>query len=796
MRARLGVLVLAWVAMGLLAVTFAARLEPRASRFEQSAPATQAGERAIVVFVDSLSDRVAEDEAVMPALAALGRRGVAFRVEPCRDQLTFLCLQAAFSGHDESRLLALSDNFEQQHRAASDTLFHALARQGRAAVAIGSDDLALFGDALSAARYVPRTRETTHEILSAWSTFEDARRPALALIGLGAGDLAAHAHGPGSREYRSAFAAIDRTIAALDRARPPETHLVVLGDHGHDATGSHLPGSGEKTWAVYVGPALRSGARSELAMTAHHALLGVLLGLPVPTRYAGPPLDQVFRADWLAHAGRGVLPEAEVEPSDRGTEAGRLAVAAALGALGAALFYAAFRVFRVRRAAAALVAALLAGTAFGAGSAYDALRRVLHDHGFSPERSLYLIVPAGIGFGAAALLRATSLLRPARPGAWLPTGAAATLLVTLVCLFPSAYFYGSSRAAVTIGLFVLAALAAEALRETAGDRRARAAVLLATALSGWTLVTFLRVGRADASTSLSGFVLKAAVYQGSAWLPLVVAKLTSFVLLSWSGGTRRPYDLAGAASLLTASLLVQLGSAALPRAVYAALALCLLATVRFAARRAPATQLAAGLLLLNHFYGPHALRLAPIELLLSATSAALAAWQRSSLRRDSRDWAAGLTLATSAYLLLWPMFGFRLSGIDFRFMFEWVPEQRYESWWWVIALGSLSKLAVPFLLLGAVAGQHAVSERARRITLGVLGAKVTMLSVMAAAYSARHFTRSELAVDMLGELMLVTLALPWIAAWTLGAGPPTAEGDRPGAPPDGRSLSDPAPVAP
>ncbi len=47
-----------------------------------------------IVFVDSLSDRVARDTSVMPALNALAARGVSLEVSPCRDQLTYLCLRA------------------------------------------------------------------------------------------------------------------------------------------------------------------------------------------------------------------------------------------------------------------------------------------------------------------------------------------------------------------------------------------------------------------------------------------------------------------------------------------------------------------------------------------------------------------------------------------------------------------------------------------------------------------------------------------------------------------------------
>jgi hypothetical protein len=342
-----------------------------------------------------------------------------------------------------------------------------------------------------------------------------------------------------------------------------------------------------------------------------------------------------------------------------------------------------------------------------------------------------------------------------------------SLLVTLICLFPSAYFYGSSRAVVTISIFVVAALAFDSWRDTAGDKRSRSAVLAASLFAAATLVSFVHVGRADSATPTAGFVLKSAIYQGSAWLPLIAAKLAVFGLLAWKSKGRRPLDLAATASLLTASLLVQLGSASISRYVYAAVAVLLVVSCRSAARWAPAAQLAAGLFLLNHLYGADPLRVAPIELLLSGTSAALVGWEQSSMRQDSREWAAGLTLSTSAYLLLWPLFGFRLSGVDFRFMLGWVPERHHDDWWWLIAGGTLLKFATPYWLLGLLANQHTARGRAQLLALSVIGARGLVLSLMVSAYALNHSMRSALAIDMLAELALVTLCLPWVASWAL-----------------------------
>jgi hypothetical protein len=786
MRLRLAVIGLCCFVLGLAAVAFAARPDPSGDSgvaATRRPSATRTVERVIVVFVDSLSSELARDRELMPALSALAVRGAAFEVEPCRDQLTFLCLQAAFSGRDESRLLALADNFDPDRRTAPDTLIHALAARGGRVVAAGSNDFAAFETALSASHYIPRTEESEQNVLAAWSALEAATTPTLTLIGLSRGDLVAHAHGPGSDEYRAVFQSIDRTIAAIDQQRAPGTHLVVLGDHGHDRTGSHLPGGESKTWSVYLGPAIRSGFVGEMSITAHRTLLGLLLGLPIPTHYEGPPLTQVFAPTWVDRALGGHLPATSrgAAAPVAGWQRFSVLVAVAFAALG--LFYFGFLAWGSTRLAAVAGAVALASAAVGAGHGYEALRRFVHDHGFSPERSLYLLLPAALGFATAVLLRRRRWLRPAKRGAWLPTGAAVSLLVTLICLFPSAYFYGSSRAVVTISIFVVAALAFDSFRDATGDKCSRAVMLLASLFAAATLVSFVHVGRADSAVPTAGFVLKSAIYQGSAWLPLIAAKLVVFGLLAWKSRGERPLDLAATASLLTASLLVQLGSASIHRYVYAAIAALLVVSCRSAARKAPAAQLAAGLFLLNHLYGADALRVAPIELLLSGTSAALVAWEQSSMRQDSREWAAGLTLSTSAYLLLWPLFGFRLSGVDFRFMFAWIPERHHDDWWWLIASGTLLKFATPYWLLGLLANQHTARGRAALLALSVIAARGLVLSLMVSAYALNHSMRSALAIDMLAELALVTLCLPWIASWALRRGDRAAPNLPPEPPP-------------
>jgi hypothetical protein len=83
-------------------------------------------ERVVLMFIDSLARDIATDAQHMPVLARLAAEGASFDVEPCRDQLTYLCLRATLTGRDDSSLLAISDNFRPSHEGPAETLLSAL----------------------------------------------------------------------------------------------------------------------------------------------------------------------------------------------------------------------------------------------------------------------------------------------------------------------------------------------------------------------------------------------------------------------------------------------------------------------------------------------------------------------------------------------------------------------------------------------------------------------------------------------------------------------------------------------
>jgi hypothetical protein len=160
-------------------------------------------------------------------------------------------------------------------------------------------------------------------------------------------------------------------------------------------------------------------------------------------------------------------------------------------------------------------------------------------------------------------------------------------------------------------------------------------------------------------------------------------------------------------------------------------------------------------LLLDHLYGTNGGQVAPIEMIIAGTAAALFAWQHLRLKMLARDALSGLTLAVAVYLMLWPTVGFHVAGIDFSYMFQWVPEDKYDQWWVLIGLGIIIKLALPILLVLGVARDTLSSPFSTTVLASTLTAKVVLLSVTITAFSAYHAMGSQQATAMLAELILV-----------------------------------------
>jgi hypothetical protein len=205
--------------------------------------------------------------------------------------------------------------------------------------------------------------------------------------------------------------------------------------------------------------------------------------------------------------------------------------------------------------------------------------------------------------------------------------------------------------------------------------------------------------------------------------------------------------------------LIELAGAHLAREAYAGV-FCALSVGSLCLRhRAPASLLAGALLLLEHLYGGDKSHIAAIEMILAGTAAALLAGRSMRLTAFANSVTIGMTVAIATYLMLWPTVGFHVAGIDFAYMFQWVPEAKYEQWWRVIAFGAVVKLALPLMLVTAVAREQLRNPSAPAVVAATLAAKVLLLSVMIVSFASQHAMGSQQATAMLAELILVMFAM-------------------------------------
>jgi hypothetical protein len=690
-----------------------------------------------LIFVDSLSDRVAFDPEVMPNLARIGAQGARFSVEACRDRLTYRCLHAALSGEDASSWLALRANFDHRPQQGG-TLLH-LASQRRRVVALGAHDLQAYSAAYSASWYFPSPEAPEAQLLEQLHAFADA---GLVVVGLSQGDRAAHAARPGSPLYRETFREIDRLLGELTSRAPPGAHVVIFGDHGHDGAGHHLPGGEATTAAFYRGPAVRPGVSGKLQITDHRALIGVLLGLPTPALYQGPPLEDLLDPGWL-RAHHGDLPSLRGQPRAALGLPGRLALTSALSVALLLALWGLARAFFPGRAwvalgvAAGLVAARLLG-----GILYEPLCLRIHDHGETPWRAAFLLLPLGGG-----LLAGRWLL-----GHW-RGGASLAMLAPLLLLFPSANYYGSGRA-VVYGAWIALAIAAPWLLRRSASPLLGAASL---ALAPLALALFLGVRRVGEVAGDQGFFeLSAPLLHHHASLLLAASRLLGFLLL--------PRLLPPSRGLPLARLLLAVGalSAASGRPLLPPEALLLLLPLLALGAPTRALALALGWVGMDSVYPAPAS--AALGALLAGSAGVLVALQGSRLSPEQRGLAGAWVALVAGYLALWPAVGMRLAGLDFSLMFRWIPAERYETYWWVIGLGLAAKVALAVLWPGLLVIS---SVGGKRWILPAVTLKALALALFAAAWGVVGPLTALPGQEALSELGLVLFAglMIWAGGW-------------------------------
>jgi len=426
------------LAVGVVAITDELGA-PGASRVDRgAAPVRRAGaSRAFVFVIDSLAYEAATDPSLMPNLVALQATSAFGKVQASRDAVTTPALRAAFTGQDSFRVLGFVRNFVSGERAL-DSLFGDARRAGMRSAAWSDGAFAQFAGEIDALRPNEAGEAGLGEIERQIQAGEDALRAFLAgefdLVALHVTftDHAAHTKASRPERFREAFAAADRFVGRLAASIPREDVLLVMGDHGHNATGNHSLGLDVPTYASYRGPGYAPHVDFAPAfMTDHRYLLGFGLGLGLPQGYQGRAHPEALRsADPLPPAYAAVSP-AEAAPMVPPL-APYLLLAAATGALGAGCiaFLGRGRLGLRRLAAGAATGVVLLGW----GHLLAWARPLVHEPG---------LLKVEAAWGAAVLLAvAVGRARGPRTGAWLILGAGALLL------YPSVYHYGAMASMV------------------------------------------------------------------------------------------------------------------------------------------------------------------------------------------------------------------------------------------------------------------------------------------------------------------------------------------------------------
>ena len=405
------------LSLALVAAVLAVGDRPRSAEGSGYHPGVARAGRVVLVIVDSLTDRLAEDPAAFPALAALRPRALWGRMAGCLPASTVPCTRTMLEGSGAGYLAGLS-NFSASR--ASDVSFPVLAARAGLRLAVASDHTLinmckdLGGPRLHyGGEKVPvfAWDEAAQARVAEWMRDDAADAYLIHLVDL---DKVSHAAGPGTPLYQREVRGADRAIAAIAALLAPSDALIVVGDHGHDEFGSHTPDPGY----LAVGPLFTPG-RLDLRQATSALLLSVAAGTPLPKSYEGDVPGEGIRVPFGGdpEARRHIAAEVDRERENRRARA-RAGVSRFLPGLGLALFaLVAFAFERGKRMPAAAIALVAAALAWGMGSVWSVYGRPLLWQG--PTRNVLHhvgLLVVFVGCSTALLGRFSRFGRAARVG--------------------------------------------------------------------------------------------------------------------------------------------------------------------------------------------------------------------------------------------------------------------------------------------------------------------------------------------------------------------------------------------
>lgn len=262
--------------------------------------------RAVVFVIDAFHPARARDPGVMPNLVRLAAEGASGIVKTGPVSITAPCIFTLMTGRPGDLVRAVFNFHAGEVRGPS--VPRAVVRSGRR-IALAGDKTwgQQFGWlAESADRHVspelgitldPRITDFDREAVEFLRSKLDDRGFGLLVVHVASTDAIGHIVTPYAERYFEQLRLFDGLLGALAEAAGREdTVLLVTGDHGMGARGSHGGAEEEARLTPYVlrGPGVRAGIVADVDQSALAPTLAVLLGLPLPVVSEQPPAVELL----------------------------------------------------------------------------------------------------------------------------------------------------------------------------------------------------------------------------------------------------------------------------------------------------------------------------------------------------------------------------------------------------------------------------------------------------------------------------------------------------------------------
>lgn len=221
--------------------------------------------RLFVVILDSWRLQTATDSTLMPRTQALRARGASWPMTTVFEGFTTPALRAAFTGHAQTQLVNLIQNFSAA-TLPIESFFRDAQATGKRTVVVANEHFVQFGPFFEtrfpwdpALDMYANDRRRASEAAAAWQRGDhDVVVAHLETFGWIAQEV-----GVADARYRAEAAYADSVIAALAALRRPGDYFLAFGDHGHTLTGAHKTGLDIPTFGLLLGPDVRPGVRAD-----------------------------------------------------------------------------------------------------------------------------------------------------------------------------------------------------------------------------------------------------------------------------------------------------------------------------------------------------------------------------------------------------------------------------------------------------------------------------------------------------------------------------------------------------